>query len=64
MYLQVITKITTKIIYMIILHLKLSLIITLSRLTLHCHIHPLQAANCCRNSQLAVDEDDFMWVKK
>ena len=26
------------------------LIKTLSSLTLHCHLHPLQAANCCRNS--------------
>ena len=30
-----------------------------SSLTLH-----LQAANCCRNSRLVVDEDDVMWVKK
>ena len=28
----------------------------------HCHIHPLQAANCCRNSRLVVDEDDLKWV--
>ena len=26
--------------------------------------HSLQAANCCRNSRLVVDEDDLMWVKK
>ena len=35
-----------------------------SSLTVHCHIHPLQAANCCRNSRLVVDEEDFKWVKK
>ena len=29
----------------------------------HCHLHPLQGANCCRNSRLVVDEDDLMWVK-
>ena len=29
----------------------------------HCHLHPLQAANCCRNSQLVMGEDDLMWVK-
>ena len=28
----------------------------------HCHLHPLQAANCCRNSRLVVDEDDMKWV--
>ena len=28
----------------------------------HCHIHPLQAANCCRNSRLVVDEDDLKCV--
>ena len=33
--------------------------LTFSSLTLHCHLHPLQAANCCRNSRLVVDEDDF-----
>ena len=22
-----------------------------------CHLHPLQAANCCRNSRHVVDED-------
>ena len=37
--------------------------LTLSGLTLHCHLHPLQAANCCRNSQLVVDEDDLKWLK-
>ena len=27
-------------------------------------LHPtLQAANCCRNSRLVVDEDDLMWFK-
>ena len=35
--------------------------LTMSSLILHCH--PLQAANCCRNSRLVVDEDDLMWVK-
>ena len=39
-------------------------ILTLSSLTLHCHLHPLQAANCYRNSRHVVDEDDYMWVKK
>ena len=29
----------------------------------HCHLHSLQAANCCRNSRLVVDEDDLMWFK-
>ena len=29
----------------------------------HCHRHPLQAVNCCRNSRLVVDEDDLMWFK-
>ena len=37
-------------------------ILTLSSLTLHCHLHPLQAANCCRNSRLVVDEDDLKCV--
>ena len=23
------------------------------------HFHPLQAANCCRNSRLVVNEDDY-----
>ena len=27
------------------------------------HLHPLQAANCCRNSRLVVDEDDFKSVR-
>ena len=31
--------------------------LTLSSLSL------LQAANCCRNSRLVVDEDDLMWFK-
>ena len=26
-------------------------------------VHPLQAANCCRNSRLVVDKDDLMWFK-
>ena len=38
--------------------------LTLSGLSLHCHLHPLQAVNCCRNSRLVVEEDDLMWVKK
>ena len=25
----------------------------------YCHLHPLQAANCCRNSRLVVYEDDL-----
>ena len=29
----------------------------------HCHLHLLQATNCCRNSRLLVDEDDLMWFK-
>ena len=37
--------------------------LTLSRLTLHCHLHSLQVGNCCRNSRLVVNEDDLMWVK-
>ena len=28
----------------------------------HCHLHPLQAANYCRNSRLVVDEDDLKLV--
>ena len=28
----------------------------------HCQLHPLQAANCYRNSRLAVDEDDLTWM--
>ena len=32
----------------------------LSGLNLPLHLHPLQAANCCRNSRLVVDEDDWM----
>ena len=38
--------------------------LTPSILTLHCHLHLLQAANCCRNSRLVVDENDLKWVKK
>ena len=37
--------------------------LTLSSLTLHCHLHPVQAANCCRNYRLVVDENDLMGVK-
>ena len=29
----------------------------------HCHLYPLQAANCCRDSRLVVDEDDLMWFE-
>ena len=29
----------------------------------HCHLYPLQAANCCRNSRLVVNKDDLKWVK-
>ena len=28
------------------------------------NLHSLQAANCCRNSRLVVDEDDLKWVTK
>ena len=28
----------------------------------NCHIHPLQAANSCRNSRLVVDEDGLKWL--
>ena len=28
----------------------------------HCHLQLLQAANCCHNSRLVVDEDDLKWV--
>ena len=38
-------------------------ILTISSLTLHCHHHPLQAANCYRNSRLVVDEDGLTWFK-
>ena len=38
--------------------------LTPSILTLNYHLHPLQAANCCRNSRLVVDEDDLKWVKR
>ena len=37
--------------------------LTLSGLDLPLPSHPLQAANCCRNSRLVVDEDDLKWVK-
>ena len=36
--------------------------LTISRVN-HSHLHPLQAANCCRNSRLVVDDDDLKWVK-
>ena len=32
---------------------------TLSCLNYPLSSHPLQAVNCCRNSRLVVDEDDF-----
>ena len=41
----------------------LILISTLLGLILQLSSHPLQAANCCRNSRLAVDEDDLKWVE-
>ena len=28
------------------------------------NFHPLQAGNCCRNSRLVVDTNDFHWVTK
>ena len=34
---------------------------TLSNLNLN-PLHPLQAANCCRNSRLVADEDDLKWL--
>ena len=34
--------------------------LTFSSLNLPLTSHPLQGANCCRNSQLVVDEDDLM----
>ena len=37
--------------------------LTLSSLNLPLSSHPLQAANCCRNSRLVVDEDDLKSVK-
>ena len=30
---------------------------------IHCHLHPLQAANCCRNSRFVVDDDDLKLFK-
>ena len=38
------------------------LCLTLSSLNFHCRLHPLQAANCCRNSRIVVDEDDLKSV--
>ena len=35
----------------------------ISSLTLHCHLHPLQAANSYRNYLLVVDEDNLKWVR-
>ena len=49
---------------MLSLYVNKQLHLTHSSLTLHCHLHPLQAANCYCNSRLVVDEDDFMWMKK
>ena len=38
--------------------------LTLSSLNCHhCHLQPLQAVNCCRNSRLVVDEDALKWFK-
>ena len=45
------------------LHKKSFSVLTLSSLTLHCHLHPLQSANCSRNLRLVVNEDDLKWVK-
>ena len=39
------------------------LCLTLTSQTLHCHFPSLQAANCWRNSRLAVDEDALKRVK-
>ena len=39
------------------------ILLTFSSLDLPLSSHPLQAANCCRNSRLVVNEDDFMWFK-
>ena len=36
--------------------------VTPSGLNLPLSSHPLQAANCCRNSRLVVNEDDLKWV--
>ena len=33
--------------------------LTLSNGVYHFNLHPLQAANCCRNSRLVVNEDDM-----
>ena len=30
----------------------------------HCHLHPLQAANCCRNFRLLVDEKYLLLLLK
>ena len=38
--------------------------LTLSSLNLTLSSHPLQAANCCRNSRLVVDADDSGWKIK
>ena len=43
--------------------LSVGCVLTLSILNLCCHLHPLQAANCCRNSRLVVEEYDLKWVK-
>ena len=41
-----------------------SLVLTINSLRMyHSHFHPLQAANCCRNARLVVDENDMMWFK-
>ena len=37
--------------------------LTLWSLNNHYHLHSQQAANCCRNSRLVVNEDDLMWIK-
>ena len=38
------------------------MVLTLSSLNLPLSSHPLQAANCYRNSRLGVDEDDLKCV--
>ena len=32
-------------------------------LTIVIDLHPLQAVNCCRNSQLIVDKDELKWLQ-
>ena len=37
-------------------------LVTLTLSSLNCHLHPLQAGNCYRNSRLVVDENDLQLV--